>query len=69
MTVYYRCDGTVSTVGNGVNQGQKCSSGWVQVDEPVYTFISYDGASGLISALLTIAAIYAVFKCLYKVLG
>lgn len=67
MPSYYRCDGAVSDA-LVPNTARQCSTGWVQVDEPVYTLISYEQASGLISSLLTIAALYAVFKILYRVL-
>lgn len=67
MPSYYRCDGTVSDA-LVPNTARQCSTGWVQVDEPVYTLISYEQASGLISSLLAIAALYAVFKILYRVL-
>lgn len=72
MPSYYRCDGSVTT---STNNRLRCSTGWVQ-EQPqapqaltlTGDLISYEQASGLISALLTIAAIYAVFKILYRVL-
>lgn len=74
MTVYYTCDGSVTTVGNGANTGLKCSTGWQTSTTQNATLeltgelITYEQASGLISALLTIAAIYAVFKIMYRLL-
>lgn len=67
MTTNYSCDGVVSTVGNGVNQGLKCSTNWTQAIEPVYTLISQQQAEALISAVLSIVAIYAIFKILYRI--
>lgn len=68
MTTYYVCSGVVSIVGNGNNEGLKCSTGWTQAVEPVYTLISQQQAELFIGALLTLAATYAVFKILYRVL-
>lgn len=68
MTTYYVCSGVVSIVGNGTNEGLKCSTGWTQAVEPVYTLISQQQAESLIAALLTLAAVYAVFKILYRTL-
>lgn len=68
MTTYYVCDGVVSIVGNGANQGLKCSTAWTQAVEPVYTLISQQQAESLFSVLLTLAAVYAVFKILFRML-
>jgi hypothetical protein len=67
MTTYFVCDGVVSTVGNGNNQGLKCSTGWQQAVEPVYTLISQQQGDALIGALLSLAAVYAVFKILFRI--
>ena len=67
MTTYYVCSGVVSIVGNGNNEGLKCSTGWTQAVEPVYTLISQQQAEQLIGALLSLAAVYAIFKILYRI--
>lgn len=72
MPTYYTCTGTV-TQGNGANsQALTCSTGWQTVPsqsiEITGQLISYEQATGLISALLTLAAVYAVFKILFRVL-
>lgn len=67
MTVYYRCDGVVSTVGDGANQGQKCSTGWVQVDEPVYTLISQQQAEQLFLAFAALFTTIAVYRALGRI--
>lgn len=68
MTTYYTCTGVVSIVGTGNNQGLKCSTGWTQAVEPVYTLISQQQAESLISAILSVIAIYVIFRLLYKTL-
>lgn len=67
MTIYYRCDGTVSTVGNGANQGSKCSTGWVQVDEPIYTTITVDQGRELFLALAALMVTIAVYRALGRI--
>lgn len=73
-TTYYACTGTV-TQGNGANSGAlSCSTGWQsyipqqQNVEITGQLISYEQASSLISVLLTVAAVYAVFKILFRLL-
>ena len=67
MPTYYRCDGVVSTVGNGTNQGLKCSTGWLQVDEPVYTLISYEQGTELANGFVFLICTILVFKLLMKI--
>lgn len=67
MTVYYRCDGVVSIVGNGNNQGLKCSTGWVQVDEPVYTTITVEQGRELFVALAALVVTIAIYRALARI--
>jgi hypothetical protein len=66
-TLYYRCDGTVSTVGNGVNQGFKCSTGWIQVDEPIYSTITQQQGDALLGALFLLGVVIVVFRALGRI--
>lgn len=69
MTIYYRCDGVVSIVGNGNNQGSKCSTGWLTVDEPVYQLATREQAGELIFAILSLILLWAVFKIILNTMG
>ena len=68
MATYYRCDGTVS---NALvpNSAKQCSTGWVQVDEPVYTLISQTQAGDLIIAVVLLVALWATFKIILNTMG
>ncbi len=68
MATYYRCDGTVS---NALlpNTAKQCSTGWVQVDEPVYTLMSQTQASDLIIAIVLLIFLWAVFKIILNTMG
>jgi len=67
MATYHRCDGVVSTVGNGNNQGLKCSTGWVQVDEPVYTLISIEQGRELFLGFAMLFTVIAIYRALGRI--
>lgn len=64
---YYRCDGTISLVGNGVNQGSKCSTGWVTVDEPIYSTITVEQGRELFVALAALVVTIAIYRALARI--
>lgn len=66
MTSYYRCDSVVSDDGSG---GLQCSSGWLLVDEPVYSLVSQEQASDLIIAVILLWALLKVYNFLFTLLG
>jgi len=68
MPTYLRCDGTVSNALLS-NTAKQCSSGWVQVDEPVYTLMSQTQASDLIIAVVLLVALWATFKIILNTMG
>jgi len=61
--LYYRCDGNVQTFSNNRLQ---CSTGWLQVDEPVYTLISYEQGTELANGFVYLIGTILVFKLLMK---
>lgn len=65
-TNYYRCDGQVSSLPDN---GLQCSTGWINVDEPVYTLISQEQTSDLIGVILLLIATWAVFKIILNTMG
>lgn len=65
--LYYRCDGSVSVVGNGNNQGLKCSTGWLQVDEPVYSTITIEQGRELFLAFAALFVTIAVYRALSRI--
>ncbi len=67
MATYYRCDGVVSIVGNGNNQGLKCSTEWVQVDEPVYTLISIEQGRELFLGFAMLFTVIAIYRALGRI--
>ncbi len=67
MTIYYRCEGVVSVVGNGNNPGSKCSTGWIQVDDPVYTTITVAQGEQLFVAFAGLFVTIAVFRALARI--
>jgi hypothetical protein len=68
MPTYLRCDGTVSDALI-LNTAKQCSTGWVQVDEPVYTLMSQTQASDLIIAVVLLVALWATFKIILHTMG
>lgn len=77
-TSYYSCDGTISTVGNGTNQGLKCSTGWQSytppTNEPQTVELSGElltaaDTSSLLAAVMLLVALWAVFKIILNTMG
>lgn len=66
MTSYYRCDGSIVDDGYG---GLQCSSGWLVVDEPVYSLMSQEQASDLIIAVVMLWALVKVYNVLFNLFG
>lgn len=68
MTTYYRCDGTIS---NAIvpSTAKQCSTGWLVVDEPVYTLVSPEQAHDLIGAIILLIFLWAVFKIILNSMG
>ena len=71
MPTYYSCDGSVSVVGNGNNQGLKCSTGWQTYTPPTTQtntleltgqFITYEQGQALMSGLILLFMTILVFK-------
>lgn len=59
--VYVKCEGDVS-VSMADPSALQCSTGFVQVDEPTFTLITYEQASLLLQAIFTLAVVIAVFR-------
>ena len=75
-TSYYACDGSVSVVGNGTNQGLKCSTGWQsytppapQNDELSGELLTAANTSQLLAAVMLLVALWAVFKIILNTMG
>jgi len=64
MTTYYRCDGNVNTSSNNRLQ---CSTGWLQVDEPVYSTISLEQGRELFVAFAALFVVIAVYRALGRI--
>lgn len=56
---YFKCEGSAIDVGSGALQ---CSTGWLVVDEPTFTLVTREQASGLIVALLVFFTVMAVWR-------
>lgn len=76
MATYYACDGTVSTVGNGTNQGLKCSTGWQTYTPPTAQTVELSGelltgaqTSELVHAVIVLIALWAMFKIILHTFG
>lgn len=69
MTTYYRCDGSIVTINDGIQSGLTCSTGWVTVDEPVYQLATQEQASDFIIAIISLIALWAVFKIILNTMG
>lgn len=69
MTTYYRCDGSIVTINDGIQSGLTCSTGWVTVDEPVYQLATREQAGELIFAILSLILLWAVFKIILNTMG
>lgn len=71
MATYYTCDGSVTTVGNGTNQGLKCSTGWQtsaqQTLELTGEFITLDQSRELFTALIGLLVTVAVYRALARI--
>lgn len=69
-TVYYVCDGVVSTVGKGTNQGLKCSTGWNQTQQQTNIleltgdFITLEQGRELFLALAMLFTVIAIYRAL-----
>lgn len=75
-TSYYSCDGVVSTVGNGDNQGFKCSTGFQTYTPPSAQTIEFSGelltaadTSQLLVAVMLLVALWATFKIILNEMG
>lgn len=64
MTAYYRCDGTIQTSSNNRLQ---CSSGWVLVDEPIYSTITVEQGRELFLAFAALFVVIAVYRALGRI--
>jgi hypothetical protein len=79
MTIYYACDGTISTVGNGSNQGFKCSTGFYTYTPPTAQTaqtVQFSGelltaadTSQLLAAVMLLVALWATFKIILNAMG
>lgn len=73
MPSYYSCDGVVSVVGNGKNQGLKCSTGWSSVSSVPQTIefsgdlITLEQGRELLSVLALLVVTIAVFRALGRI--
>ena len=66
MPTYLRCDGTVSDAILP-SSAKQCSSGWVQVDEPVYTLISIEQGRELFLAFAMLFTVIAIYRALGRI--
>lgn len=68
MSNYLKCDGaiTVSAVDPSAVQ---CSVGFLQVDEPVYTLMTYEQASDLVVTLVLLWGLTRAFQIILKLMG
>lgn len=73
MPSYYSCDGSVSVVGNGANQGLKCSTGWQTYTPPATQtntleltgqFVTLEQGRELMAALFLLFAVIAIYRAL-----
>lgn len=62
---YWRCDGVLAEHSKDVGFYQ-CSTGWVSVDEPVYTLLSAEQTGQLLIAILSIWAVWFIFQQIQK---
>lgn len=67
MTTYYVCSGVVSIVGNGANEGLKCSTGWTQAVEPVFSTITVEQGRELFLALAALVVTIAIYRALARI--
>lgn len=63
-SLYFECSGSVVTVSPDTLQ---CSSGFVQVSEPTFTLITAEQGSSLLTVVMTLVVVIAVFKGLAKI--
>lgn len=78
-TSYYSCDGVVSTVGKGNNQGSKCSTGfqtYTPPTAPTAQTVQFSGelltaadTSQLLAAVMLLVALWATFKIILNAMG
>lgn len=70
-TSYYSCDGSVTTVGSGVNQGLQCSTGWQTYTPPetqtntlelTGEFVTLEQGRELMAVLFLLFAVIAVYR-------
>lgn len=64
MASFYRCDGVIGTTPQS---GMSCSTGWVQVSEPVFTLVSEQQAQELAVALFALFGVIGVYKVLGRI--
>lgn len=76
MTIYYACDGNVSTVGKGANQGFQCSTGFQTYTPPTSQTVEFSGelltaadTSQLLAAVMLLVALWATFKIILNAMG
>lgn len=67
MALYFKCDGSSSTSPVDPSALQ-CSTGFVQVDEPVYTLVTREQADALIVACLGFWAVFFVIRELARLI-
>lgn len=76
MTVYYRCDGSVSVSGSGNNQRFQCSTGFLTYTPPTIQTVELSGqlltaadTSQLLAAVMLLVALWATFKIILNAMG
>lgn len=79
MTVYYRCDGSVSVSGSGNNQRFQCSTGfqtYTPPTAPTAQTVEFSGelltaadTSQLLAAVMLLVALWATFKIILNAMG
>lgn len=62
---YYRCDGVVTSIAGGL----RCSTGWLQVDEPTFTLVTREQATDLIVAVVMLVFLWKVFSIILHTFG
>lgn len=68
MSVFYKCDGEVSSHPLDAS-ALRCSSGWQEVTEPTFTLVTQEQAGDLIIAFILLVALWKVFQLILSVMG
>lgn len=68
MTAFYECAGSVAPSAAD-SSALSCSTGWLQVTEPVFNLVTGEQASALIVAVILLWGLVRLFGFLFSVMG